>query len=162
MHKLLGKTNTVTLNLPSSFLLPPALYAEHGVTKYEIPLWQVGFMCPDCVSSQFLLHPQPACWWGEEHERPWLFLSAAQQSWKHPRVTKMQPIQLTTMGEKWLPQTKPTHQPTVGENQHTSPPFWVETLCPQVSIHSVCFMSLPQTCPCVYQHKGLLLPEVTG
>ena len=49
-------TPNISPLLPS-FLLPPALYAEHDVIWYGVSLWSVGVSCPGCVPSQLLVHP---------------------------------------------------------------------------------------------------------
>lgn len=57
----LGKTKTITLNIPSFLILPPALCAEQDAIWYGILLWSVWVSCPSCVPSQFV-HSQLPHW----------------------------------------------------------------------------------------------------
>ena len=61
--RLLWKTNTITSDVPSLLLLPPALYAEQDPIWFGISFWSVGVGCPSCVSSKTLVHPQCPHWW---------------------------------------------------------------------------------------------------
>lgn len=81
----LGKTKTITLNIPSFLILPPALCAEQDAIWYGILLWSVWLSCPSCVPSQFV-HSQLPHWWGGVRGRKGLgsVLRTAQQQLKHP------------------------------------------------------------------------------
>jgi len=79
---LLGKTNASTPDVPPSFIFPQLSIAEHDAVWCRMSLGQLSWWCS--TPCQLLLHPQPACWWGEEHKRPWLRASTAQQQLKHP------------------------------------------------------------------------------
>lgn len=47
-----------------TFLLPPALWAEHYATGYGISLRPAGVSRPSFVSLQLLVYPQPSHQWG--------------------------------------------------------------------------------------------------
>jgi len=77
-ERLLGKTDTNTLKIPS---FPQLYIAEHDVMWHGISLWSIGVSCPSRVPSQLLGHPQPAPWWGGVRGRECaeLCISTAQQ-----------------------------------------------------------------------------------
>lgn len=67
----LGKISVICLTSP---LLPSShspLYAGNDIIWPRIFLWSVGVSCPGCAPSQFLVHPEPAHWWGEKQKKPW-------------------------------------------------------------------------------------------
>lgn len=53
---------------PPFLLLPPALYAEYDDIWCGISLWSFGVICPSCVVSQILMHPQPPHGWDQERK----------------------------------------------------------------------------------------------
>lgn len=81
----LGKTNTITRNVPCFLLLPPVPYAEHGTTWYGTVIGSVRDSSPGCVPSSSLCTPSSLRGgWGTE--KPWPCVSTDQPWVKIPVV----------------------------------------------------------------------------